>query len=94
MVKWAYHTCILNADANEQREYLKKRWPEDYFEKHAPQSLIPKLDRIGEEGWELVSMDPVAVGQNQDIKTHALGQTGRDTWVSSYLCVFKRPREG
>lgn len=96
MQKWEYHTCFLNADTNEQREYLKKRWPEDYFAKHAPQSLIPMLDRYGQEGWELVSMIPVAIGQNQDIKTHTGtgGQGGRDTWVSSYLCAFKRPQEG
>lgn len=93
MQKWEYLTCFLSAEANNQKEYLKKRWPEQtYFAKHAPQSLIPMLDNYGDEGWELISMQPVALGQNEDVKTHTGtgGSGGRDTWVSSYLCVFKR----
>lgn len=94
MVKWEYHTCFLSAEADMEREELRQRWPESNFRKHAPQALVPTLNKYGEKGWELVSMEPVRIGSNEDIQipVTAVGK-GFEVWAHSYLCIFKRPRE-
>ncbi len=92
--KWEYYTCFLWAEADKQKEYLQQLWPQQRVSKYAPQALIPELDKFGEEGWELVSMEPVHIGDNQDIQipVTAVGK-GFEVWVHSYICVFKRPRD-
>ena len=96
MAKWEYHTGFLWAEADMQKEYLKQRWPQTEFAKYTPYSLIPALDKFGEDGWELISMEPVHVGQNADIRIQIVGEHSNrgDVWVHTYFCVFKRQREG
>ena len=52
-------------------------------------SLLPLLDERGAQGWELVQMLPINVGDNGDI-SYASRAAG--TWMYTYLCVFKRPK--
>jgi hypothetical protein len=89
MQKWEYLTTFLRADATTVRssEYLEKGWPKRQTAKYAPEALIPALNDFGENGWELVHMEPVAgVGKNADVYfTGAAYQ-----WSNAYFCVFKR----
>jgi hypothetical protein len=53
--------------------------------------LMPGLvDALGNEGWELVHMQPVYVGSNADVLIHSLNER---LWSNAYFCVFKRPRD-
>ena len=85
--QWEYWTGFLWADARRQEEYLRQRWPDWNPPKYAPQALIPKLNEFGEKGWELVHMQPVIEGHNDDV---AIGGGGNVAWSHTYLCVFKR----
>lgn len=87
MTKWEYWTGILMANSDDEREYLKGRWPDWDPPKHAPQATIPALNRFGKSGWELVHMQPVYAGNKFDI---AQGGDIRH-FANSYFCVFKRP---
>jgi hypothetical protein len=69
------------------REDLKKRWPNWKPPKYAPQAMMHELNARGEEGWELVHMEPVAeVGTNAVVYF-----TGtQNLYGNAYFCVFKR----
>lgn len=89
MEKWEYWSGFLwaHVDTPGVREYLKRRYPDWSPPRNAPQAMIPQLNEFGEEGWELVHMEPVAeVGKNYDV--FFAGQDFR--WSNTYFCVFKR----
>jgi hypothetical protein len=92
VVAWEHLVLYLEADAEKQAAFLQQRWPGRHFPMYAAQSLMPKLDHYGEQGWELVSIQPVIVGDNGDIliTDRTDGWSGR--WAFTYLCVFKRPK--
>ena len=50
---------------------------------------MPTLNDIGRKGWELVHMQPVFVGKNEDVLIH--DSAGYTRWSNAYFCVFKRP---
>ena len=87
MEKWEYLTRFFTAKANKKE---LKTFIKDQFGKKAraysPESMIPELNKLGEEGWEIVHMEPVArVGGNEDVLFD------RDyRWSSTYFCVLKR----
>jgi hypothetical protein len=89
--KWEYQTRFFQARANkkELRQYIK-----DTFQKRArafsPEALIPELNQLGEEGWEIVHMEPVAkVGGKEDVLFAADYR-----WSNTYFCVLKRRKPG
>jgi hypothetical protein len=84
-VRWEYWSGILDA---EPWRKIKDDYEETQLPRYSPQWLMPKLDSLGDEGWELVHMEPVVVGSNADV---LMIDTMR-TWTHSYFCVFKRPR--
>lgn len=92
--RWEYLTTVLTADAEtaEARDYLQGRYSGRSFPKYAPESLIPELNRLGNEGWELVSLEPVFVGKNGDLMMPTGQQLGPGTtyYTRQYLGVFKR----
>jgi hypothetical protein len=92
MVRWECQTELLWADAEtpEARELIRQRWPDFKPGKYAPEALMVTLNKRGADGWELVSIQPVLVGRNSDLKVHE--GTGTD-WSNVYLCAFKRPIE-
>ena len=50
--------------------------------------MIPELNTLGEQGWELVHMQPLErVGKTGDVR---MGDGGN--WTNVYFCVFKRRR--
>ncbi len=95
-VEWEYMVTNLSANADEQQEFLDHIWPGVQFPRFAPEALIPHLNALGAEGWELVSAQPVIYGVNGDVlisygnnSPHS-GLFGEDNWTNAYLCFFKR----
>jgi hypothetical protein len=90
MEQWEYLTLFLQASAKDRakREFVQKRFNKKP-KAHSPESMIPELDKLGQEGWELVHMQPVPrVGGKEDI------QLDVSAWSSQYFCVFKRRKGG
>jgi len=87
--RWQYRTLFIYADAERVREQLSPFATEE-LPKYAPQALMPELDALGNEGWELVHMQPVYVGANSDVLIHSLSER---MWSNVYFCVFKRSRD-
>ena len=48
---------------------------------------MPRLNSLGQQGWELLQMTPVKMGSNGDVQVHGGEYAG---WSDAYLCVFKR----
>lgn len=86
--KWEYITTFLEAKANNKdlRNFIKDKFDKK-ARKHSPEAMIPDLNKLGQEGWELITMEPVAdVGGKEDI---LIANEGRK-WTALYFCVFKR----
>lgn len=86
--KWEYITTFVEAKVSSKdiRNFIK-----DTFDKkprkHSPEAMIPDLNKLGQEGWELITMEPVAdVGGKEDILIAGEGRK----WTALYFCVFKR----
>jgi hypothetical protein len=91
MDQWEYLPTYIEASAKKKeiREFLKNRFPDlKKPMRFAPESMMPELDALGRDGWELVHMEPVAdVGKKGDV----LFDGGRN-WSNVFFCVFKRRR--
>ena len=90
-MQWEYMTTFLQADARLEEAFLleMRDWKEG-IPQHTPESLIPRLNALGEQGWEVVHMQPVRVGTKGDIAlSDNYGGTG---WSYTYFSVFKRPK--
>lgn len=89
MEQWEYFPTYIAANARKReiREYLKERLPGLKRPKRfMVESVMPELNRLGEEGWELVHMEPVPhLGGKGDV---LFGAAYR--WSNVYFCVFKR----
>ena len=84
--KWEYLTLYLQANAKDSstRSFIQQRFNKKP-KAHSPESMIPELNQLGEEGWELVHMEPVArVGGKEDLRFDT------DHWSHTFFCVFKR----
>lgn len=91
--KWEYLTRFIHAniDNDGAMDYIHWNWPGWKPAQYAPETMIPELNALGSEGWELVHMQPIgAVGKNQDVGFVAGEAMPR--WSNSYFCVFKRRR--
>lgn len=90
MERWEYLTKFVRADANatgvkEFFQQYRPNWknPPPY----APEAMMPELDDLGAQGWELVHMEPVArVGSKGDV----FFTGASNEWSNTYFCVFKR----
>lgn len=89
---WEHLVIYLAADAQQEQQFLHDKWPGREFPKYAAQALMPKLDQLGEQGWELVSCEPVIVGMNGDILITDRQEAWTGRWTNQYLCIFKRPK--
>jgi len=92
LVTWEHLVVYLEADAQQQASFLEQKWPGQTFPIYAAQALMPRLDSYGQDGWELVSIQPVIVGDNGDILINDRRDAWGGRWTSTYLCVFKRPK--
>lgn len=89
--QWEYLTIFVRAEAALVKDFLEERWDwKSGIPRNTPESMIPRLDALGREGWELVTMQPVFVGSNADVLAVDSGR-GAAGWTSTYFCVFKRP---
>jgi hypothetical protein len=94
MDQFEYFTTFLSAEAKtkEIKEWLKTRNPKvKNPPRFSPEAMIPELNALGTDGWELVTMTPIAgVGKKGDVRF--LGEESR--WSNTYFCVFKRRKPG
>lgn len=85
---WEYLTKFVAASTRPPGilDFLRRYRPDwKNIPEHAPESMMPELDALGAQGWELVHMEPVGrVGRKGDL---LFGSSG---WSSTYFCVFKR----
>ena len=91
--RWEYLTRFFyaNAENDGAMAYYLMNWPGQKPAKYAPETMIPELDVLGEQGWEMVHMEPVgAVGKKGDVGFIAGDAMAR--WSNSYFCVFKREK--
>ena len=89
--RWEYRTCFMFAHIENPgvKEYLKLKRPDLELVRYSPETMIPELDELGDQGWELVHMQPVgSVGKKDDVGFIAGDAIAR--WSNSYFCVFKR----
>lgn len=88
MQTWEYFSQLMHAEiTKENRAYLEGRFGS--VAKFSPRTLIPELNELGKQGWELVHMEPVAgSGSNSDIWWIG-GHV--PSYSHTYFCVFKRP---
>lgn len=86
---WQYHIEYIYTDASHQqtKDFLATYYPGQRFPRYAVQAALKRLDELGAQGWELVQMEPVDLGDNGDIRIGG----ERSYWTNTYLCVFKRP---
>jgi hypothetical protein len=92
MQQWEYLTTFLTADAKTEEDYLTqiRDWKSG-IPAYTPEAMMPRMNALGEQGWELVHMQPVKVGDKADVLVIDAG-SGQRTWTSSYFCVFKRAK--
>lgn len=90
-MRWEYLTTFLEADAEREADALlaMRDWKSG-IPQHAPEALMLRLNALGDQGWELIHMQPVYIGQKQDVLMFDTS-SGR-AWTSRYFAVFKRPK--
>ncbi len=88
MERWEYLTKFIKADVKNEGvgAFLKSYRPN--WKKpppYTPEAMMPELDELGNQGWELIHMEPVAkVGKKGDVLLNT------DAWSNTYFCVLKR----
>ncbi len=87
--KWEYLPMYLEAQvkSKDMRAYLKQRFDVKSPPKYMVESMAPIMNELGEEGWELVHMEPVARLRG---KGDVMFPGAMRTWSNVYFCVFKR----
>jgi hypothetical protein len=91
MEKWEYMTRFFEARANkkELRSFIKENFDKK-ARRFSPEAMIPELNELGEQGWEIIHMEPVArVGGKDDILFD-----NDYRWSNMYFCVLKRRKPG
>ena len=92
MEKWEYLTEFVWADIKTEgvKEFLKQSWPNwKKPSRFTPETMIPQLNARGEQGWELVHMEPVQDVANDGM---VLFFGSKCDHSNVYFCVFKRRR--
>jgi len=92
MQQWEYFTELVSANIKNKgwEEYRRDNVPDFKPGKCSPRTMIPHLNNVGEEGWELVHMQPIAgVGANDDVWFTG----GSGSWSNAYFCAWKRPKQ-
>ncbi len=88
--KWEYFCNVYEADISNPgvQEYIKQKIPNWKCPTHWPITLNPYLNKLGEEGWELLQIEPVFMKENGLVErtTRSLF----DETTNRYLCTFKR----
>jgi hypothetical protein len=98
VTRWEYLVRVFELNKDDevvidyvQREYPDRNWKE--LPKYDMLMLEAWLNKCGEEGWELVRLEPVdSVGDNGDVGY--IFPDAYNTWRRKFLCAFKRPAGG
>ena len=85
--RWEHHVELVTADSQYDLPYVQQFYPQGRAPIYAIQSILPRLNYLGEQGWELVHMQPVRMGSNGDVMMES---GGAREWTNVYLCAFKR----
>lgn len=85
--QWVYYLEYITTEMNQEQALLQENFPEKTLPAYAVQASLPRLNARGEQGWELVQMLPVILGENGDVEISAVD---RNKWTHTYFCVFKR----
>ncbi len=86
MEQFEYFTTLIEADVRKVTPGVGGV-PTGNLAGYTPYSLIPELNAFGAEGWELISIQPVKAGRNEDIR-YPSGASA--DWGTQYFCAFKR----
>lgn len=84
---WEHYLELIEADAQTQPEFIQQFYPPNSIPRYALQSILPRLNVLGEQGWEVVQIQPVMLGKNGDV---LINGAMSEKWTRTYLCVFKR----
>ena len=84
---WEHYLELIEADPRDNMEFVQRFYPVDSVPKYALQAILPRLNHLGEQGWEVVQIQPVALGKNGDV---LIDGAMSERWTRTYLCVFKR----
>ena len=86
---WEHHVEYIQAETHSQQHQatVAAYYPGQKVPLYAVQAILKRINELGEQGWELVQLEPVEVGKNGDIRIGG-GESSR--WTSTYLCAFKR----
>jgi hypothetical protein len=88
MEQWEYLPTFIeaNAKSQESKDFLKTQNPDvKKPPRYMVEAMMPQLNELGAQGWELVHMEPVAgVGKKGDVLF------ADHKWSNTYFCVFKR----
>ena len=87
MNQWEYYTTFIDAEMTQVEWQQEAMIPPGEHPKFSPYALMPELNRLGEKGWELVHIEPVITGRNDDVLVHPNNMI---YWGNTYFCVFKR----
>jgi hypothetical protein len=85
--RWEHFVELITADSQYETPFVQQFYPQGRVPVFAIQSILPRLNHLGEQGWELVHIQPVRTGNNGDIMIEA---GGAREWTNVYLCAFKR----
>jgi len=89
--RWEYTILMLAADPSKQQAFFDQYAPGQQVLPYDYRALIPQLDALGADGWELVTLVPAEMGDNGDFFIGGGGgQYGGKIWSYTYLCTFKR----
>jgi len=87
METWEYFTTTLIANVEQTPVPLSDNIPNVEHPKYSVYSLIPQLNWFGNQGWELISIEPVQQGKNGDVR---YCDAASGYWTYTYFASFKR----
>ncbi|HLI90244.1 MAG TPA: hypothetical protein VKV37_16275 [Ktedonobacteraceae bacterium] len=90
--QWEHYIELIEANAEYAMSFVQQFYPQGPVPIYAVQSILPRLNALGEQGWELVHIEPVRLGNNGDILLGNDQTQGTRQWAHHYLCSFKRRR--
>ena len=94
--KWEYHAEFISADMTieQAKKFISEKIPGwKSPPRYSPVALLPRLNSLGENGWEVIHIEPIPHrGNNDDIGFPVTGVMSMAGYIYShtYFCAFKR----